>query len=325
MSFFGMMKEKWKNEHRERTHFDNLLVARLRMFKWNGIPEGFERFFELYSSGTGSFCVYPKNGNSTKDFWVFKCPSLAGTLDQFGWGTQVNATTENGEFSLENTPVEDAIVCWNNSARVPDYELVETAYALTQTDKAIMVNTKLSGFAPLFTAPDSKVQKQIEEVLNALYDGNVRAVVGSEVTEAMALLGKKDMQTLAIDTITPQRVQYVQYLAMSKDTILRTFYNTFGIDISNINKQAQVNTEELNGWSGYSEIRKQDMLDQRKDFCDRVNARWGTSWSVELNAPFAQETAQFEATDPATSNDTSEEKPPSEARETPSDGDSGKE
>lgn len=322
MSFFGKMKEKWKNEAREATHFNNLMLARLRMFKWNGIPDGYDRFFELYASYTGYFAVTPKKPNSTEDFWVYRDVSFTGKLDQFGWGTCVSATTQNGDHDLVDVPIEDAIVCWNNSMRRPDMEMMETAYALAQTDKAIMVNTKLSGFAPLFSAPNSKVQAQIEAVLNDLYDGNVRAVIGSEVAEAMMMIAtKKDTPAFSIDSITPQRVQYVQYLAQSKDYILRNFYNTFGIDISTVNKQAQVNTEEINGWSGYSEIRKQDMLDQRKAFCDRVNARYGTSWSVELNAPFAQETAQFEAGADNTGKDASEDKPPTEARETPSDGD----
>jgi hypothetical protein len=60
-----------------------------------------------------------------------------------------------------------------------------------------------------------------------------------------------------------------------------------------VNKQAQVNEDELNGWSGYSEVLKQNMLRERQSFCKRVNARYGTNWSVDLQTPYKQETKQF--------------------------------
>ena len=296
MSFFAKLKEKYKNEAREHTAYNMLLLSLCSMFKWNIFPdndlnnENFNRFFERYLHQTGSFAVIPGKPKDGSGWYVIPEPSLAGDLDQFGWGVKVSGPTRNGEFTLDSVSRDDAIVCFNNSNRIPDFEMIEYAYALSQIDKAILVNTKLSGFAPVFDAPDSKSAAAINEILTNLYNGEIKAITSQPKNQ---MLDDKERNVLSIDTITPQRVQYVQYLSQLYDNMLRRFYNTFGIDITNVNKQAQVNEDELNGWSGFSEIVKQNMLRERQNFCKRVNARYGTNWSVDLQTPYKQETEQF--------------------------------
>ena len=180
-----------------------------------------------------------------------------------------------------------------------------------QIDKAIMVNTKLAGFAPLFSTNNSKTQSVLESILDSLYDGNIRAIVGNETMEAI-LNGRTEANTVSIDSITPQRVQYVQYLSQCYDNMLRRFYNLFGVDIAAVNKQAQVNTEEINGWSGFAEIMKQDRLKQRQEFCKQLNKLFGLNVSVRFRTPYREETEQFMDAS------TSEEKPTVEEPETPS-------
>lgn len=307
MSYFAKLREKYKNEARERTAYNMLLLSLCSMFKWNIFPdndthnENFNRFFERYLHQTGSFAVIPGKPKDGSGWYVIPEPSLAGNLDQFGWGMQVSGPTRNGEFTLDSVSRDDAIVCFNNSNRAPDFELIEYAYALREIDKAILVNTKLSGFAPLFDAADQKTANAINEILSSLYNGEIKAISSENIKEA--LLGGSERTTLSIDTITPQRVQYVQYLSQLYDNMIRRFYNTFGVDITNVNKQAQVNEDELNGWSGFSEIMKQNMLRERQNFCKRVNARYGTSWSVDLQTPYKQETEQFLASPDDSSND----------------------
>lgn len=298
MSFFAKLKERTKNEARERTYYNQLLVSLTSMFKWKGLPLttgkiDFSRFFERYLHQTGSFAVIPGKPKDGSGWFVVPEPGLSDDIDQFGWGTKVNGTTQNGEFQLVDVSQDDAIICWNNSNRTPDFELIEYAYALREIDKAILVNTKLSGFAPLFDAADQKTANAINEILTSLYNGEIKAISSENIKDA--LLGNSERSTLSIDTITPQRVQYVQYLSQLWDNMVRRFYNLYGVDITNVNKQAQVNSAELNGWSGYAEILKNDMLRQRQDFCERVNARYGTDWSVELQTPYKQETEQYEA------------------------------
>lgn len=297
MSFFAKLKERVKNEARERTYYNQLLTSVCSMFKWNGLPKttgnvDFSRFFERYLHQTGCLAVIPGKPKDGSGWFVIPEPSFSGDLDQFGWGTKLDGPTRNGEYQLIQASQDDAIVCWNNSNRIPDFELIEYAYALREIDKAILVNTKLSGFAPLFDAADQKTANAINEILTSLYNGEIKAISSENIKEA--LLGGSDRSTLSIDTITPQRVQYVQYLSQLWDNFVRRFYNLYGVDITNVNKQAQVNTEELNGWSGYAEILKNDMLRERQDFCERVNARYGTEWSVELQTPYKQETEQYE-------------------------------
>lgn len=310
MSYFARLKEKYKNEARERTAYNMLLLSLCSMFKWNIFPdnethnENFNRFFERYLHQTGSFAVIPGKPADGSGWYVIPEPSLAGNLDQFGWGTQVSGPTRNGEFTLDSVSRDDAIVCFNNSNRIPDFEMIEYAYALSQIDKAILVNTKLSGFAPVFDAPDTKSAAAINEILTNLYNGEIKAITSQQKNQ---ILDEKERNVLSIDTITPQRVQYVQYLSQLYDNMLRRFYNTFGIDITNVNKQAQVNEDELNGWSGFSEIMKQNMLRERQNFCNRVNARYGTSWSVELQTPYKQETEQFLASPDESTDDSKDE------------------
>lgn len=324
MSYFAKLKERVKNEARERTYYNQLLNSLCSMFKWTGLPKttgkvDFSRFFERYLHQTGCFAVIPGKPKDGSGWFVVPEPSFSGDLDQFGWGTKLDGPTRNGEYQLVQASQDDAIVCWNNSNRVPDFELIEYSYAFREIDKAILVNTKLSGFAPIFDAADQKTANAINEILSSLYNGEIKAISSDNIKEA--LLGGSERSTLSIDTITPQRVQYVQYLSQLWDNMVRRFYNLYGVDITNVNKQAQVNSEELNGWSGYAEILKNDMLRERQDFCERVNARYGTSWSVELQTPYKQETEQYEA---ASEDPAPEDKPEQDGEETEKgDGDNG--
>lgn len=313
MSFFEKMKEKWKNEVREKMYYRQLLGSVTNMFAYDGLPTieetgiDYERYIERRASQTGCVC-----GDMIGDkLIIFPDPSFTGNEDFTGIGENVTATSENGQYQITEKPRTEVAILFNNTNHCPDTEVIAYANALMQIDKAIMVNTKLAGFAPLFSTNNSKTQSVLESILDSLYDGNIRAIVGNETMEAI-LNGRTEANTVSIDSITPQRVQYVQYLSQCYDNMLRRFYNLFGVDIAAVNKQAQVNTEEINGWSGFAEIMKQDRLKQRQEFCKQLNKLFGLNVSVRFRTPYREETEQFMDAS------TSEEKPTVEEPETPS-------
>ena len=285
MSLYQKMKQKVKNEASEATYFNFLLDALCRMFKWGGLP--FEsRWFEIYLHCDRYFGTQ-KSDATPEGYVIVPEPALNGELNQFGIGTHAEGVTRGGGFQLNGEIGKDVAICYNNTARCMDFDILQYANYLAQIDKAIMINTKLSGLAPILCATNSKTEKQINDLLNFLLDGNVKAIQSEDVIKALQAGGGDGVYS--VDITHPERIRNVQYQSQLWDNLLRRFFNKYGLNVQNTNKMAQVSQDEVNAWDGYSWILPVDMLEERQKFCTEANRIFGTNWSVDFAEPWKQE------------------------------------
>ena len=283
---FERMCDKMQTVTTEMTYFYSLLGSLCSMFEWEGLPVE-QRHLEEYLHINASFGVQPSDAVPEGYIFVPE-PSRDGIpmLDQFAEGMHVHGVTLGGGHELDGYLDRDVCICYNNSMHVPDWDMSITASYLTAVDRAILVNTRLSGFAPILGAQDSKTHKELESILDQLLGGEVKVFKDME-TEP--LLQPQAAPIYSLELTKPERIQSVQYHSQLWMDLLRRFYAKFGIDIQETNKRAQVSLDEANSLDAYSWILPLDMLRQREEFCEHARRLWGVDWSVRFSPLWQQE------------------------------------
>ena len=75
--------------------------------------------------------------------------------------------------------------------------------------------------------------------------------------------------------------QSIVDIYQTRDRILKSFYNDIGVRTA-VEKRTNMITPEITANDGLLQLNISDMLNERKLGCDRVNAMYGTNWSVRL-------------------------------------------
>lgn len=278
-SRYERMCQKRQNLASELTYFDFLLTALCAMFRWDGIPVE-QRHLEEYLHTSTNFACQPSD--KVPEGYLF-APDAGrdSMLDQFAEGLHVHGVTLGGGYQVDGIIDKEVLVCYNNSLHVMDFDIIQYANYLMTVDKAMLVNTKLSGFAPILCAQDSKSQKSLEGLIQSLLDGYPAVVKDAETFDRLLNDGKNPLYSISITE--PQRAANVQYQSQLWFDFLKRFFAKYGIDVTTTNKRAQVTSEEINALDAYSWILPLDMLTQRQQFCDKANALWGTNWSCRFS------------------------------------------
>lgn len=285
---YERMQEKMQNFLTEWNYFDFLLASLCSMFEWEGLPVE-QRHLEEYLHMFGSFAVQ-RSDKVPEGFLFAPDPGRGDTLDQFGEGLVVHGATWGEAFTIEGKINEDVIVCYNNTTHTPDFDMMLYSRYLSTVDRAIMTSTKLSVFAPVFCTPDSKSQKEMEDIIDRLLEGEIKVF---KDVEKEPLLQDQAQPLYSIDAVDPKRIETVQYHSQLWMDMLRRFFAKYGIDIQSTNKRAQVSNDEANALDAYSWIMPLNMLKEREAFCERINTVFGTSWSVRFSELWMQEYDQY--------------------------------
>lgn len=283
---YERMAQEMKNCMSEMNYFNFLLEALCGMFKW-GTKSGADfpveqRHLEEYLHCNAAFAV--QESKEVPEGFLFApepCRDGVPDLDQFAEGNHVHAVTLGGGHEIDGYINETVVICYNNVLHTMDFNAFQYANYLASVDRAILVNTKLSGFAPILLATDSKNQKSLENMLQQLISGEVGVIKESEMFEN--LLQANQLQTASIDIVQPARISNVQYQSQLWYDFLRRFFSIYGIDIQTNNKRAQVTQDETNALDAFSWIAPLDMLHERQEFCKRANAVFGTDWTCEFS------------------------------------------
>ena len=287
------MKAKEKQLIRERSYFSYLLTSLSSMFKWGypeSLPDTTPRFLEEYLHISGGFgCTVTKN---EKDMpLIAECPSRTGQLDQFGDGNTIEGVTRNGE-SISGEVDKDIVMCYNNSDRIPDLDLIRYADGFSQVDKAIMANVRWTILAPVLCTKDDRTTKAIERLVDDMLDGKLKCITSEDVLDALS--GGRGDGVYSVDITHPERIKNVQYQSELYDVLFRRFFNKYGLNIQNTSKHAQATTDEVHGLDSVAWVLALNMLNERERFCEKMNELTGREeWSVEFNEPWKSEYERF--------------------------------
>lgn len=285
---YEKMKAKQKNLIRQRSYFSYLLTALCSAFKWT-LPEGVEeRWIERYLHISGNFGVQK---TTDKGYLVAECPSRVGDLDQYGDGKRVEGVTRGNGYQIAGEFGTEVLMCYNNSDRMPDLDLIRYADGFSQVDKAIMANVRWSILAPVLCSKDDKTTKRISELVDDMLDGKLKCITSEDVLEA--LNGSRGDGVYSIDITHPERIKNVQYQSELYDVLLRRFFNKYGLNIQNSSKHAQASTDEVHGLDAVSWVLILDMLKERQEFCKQATALWGDTWDCVLSDVWQSEYDRF--------------------------------
>lgn len=166
--------------------------------------------------------------------------SYTGKLDADGRGKEYIVTLQNGE-QYKGTIGKDVVVCaWNNTRTSSIPKLDRMADFLSDIDVSLKMNLKYSRVCPIPIVSTEQEEKSMQKVLNDLWNGVTRIF---KRTQAVDLSGVKKEDVLNLTN--PETAVYLQNLSRLHDEIIRRVYMEFGIEVTNKDKGAQLNTEEL--------------------------------------------------------------------------------
>lgn len=174
-------------------------------------------------------------------------------------------------YSGKRTIGSDCVIINNTSIRTPSYMHVHHyATLLAHTEVTLvdmLVDARDNGGVPIATT-----QKQFQSI--RAYQ-NKRFIGKYGVVTDMGGLG---IEYAGSDRKTAQNISEIME---ARNKLVRAFYTDIGVR-SNFEKRSNVNSAEVEGNTSALEFNVADLLEQRQLGCEKVNALFGTNWSVHI-------------------------------------------
>jgi hypothetical protein len=133
---------------------------------------------------------------------------------------------------------------------------------------------------------NEKEKTQIEEIFSAIERGDLKAVTSmkNDIEKLMSPYtdtGDNDIKTIELTDV--EKSNNIQYLTLLRNSLKEFFYTKYGHSIRNTAKVAQQSKDEVNDLSVTSLILPTNMLKNRKQGWERVNALFGTNYTCEFS------------------------------------------
>ena len=218
-----------------------------------------------------------KNGDLYADV-----TTLGGDIDIYGFATDGLIRTRNGKEEIRGKVGEDIILGWNNSERVPTFDLYRYAELFTEIEKSWKNNVIYSRIHPVPVAKSAKMKQIIDKIIIDNKESDSSETIVNDISFADEVNGngvKLDVLTLT----DPDGVERLQYLSKAYDDLLRRWWNEYGMDMQSTGKMAQQTTAELEGYKAYSMITPCDMLQCRQEWAQQVNEKFGTEFDYHFS------------------------------------------
>lgn len=167
---------------------------------------------------------------------------------------------------------EEVIVIDNNILRNPLFDLIHH-YAIILAHNEVtyihtMVNARSANGVPI--ASTVKQKKSIKEFIGKVFNGQYDVVTD---------IGNMGIEYAGAHTGTAIGAEE---LWNARERILASFLSDIGVK-TGLDKRSNSVVDEVNAGTPSMLINLNDMLESRKEGFERVNKRFGTSWTVELN------------------------------------------
>ena len=266
------------NEIRLQSHIEELFAIVTNMFTYTGIPVS-TRLIERFLCFCGSIGFQMIDGKLECGQYVRN-----GEIGTDGLPTGGHIICLNGTQGKMSKLNDNLVVAYNNKALTPDYDLFRQASLLNDCDISMLYNVLYSRLVPLPVARTNKQKDTINECITNILNGKITTIIDDNLLKDLL-----DGQSNKIDTVEltkPENVQNLQYLSKYYDDILRRVCTRYGQPMQTTGKMAQLTTEEIQGYSTYSQITPHDKKECREKMIDDLNKVFGLNASVELSIPF---------------------------------------
>lgn len=237
------------------TYYNKSLERDSILFKWksDSLKLPYNPEFYLTEHGSIGYLIKEKK-------WVIG--TFTGIMDEYGdFTTYVyhSLNTEDVQTG-EATNHKDVIVCGNTILYRPFVE--ERKYyseMKEETDKSILcqlLNTRLN---KALVALNDKQKRQIEAAYEKVINGFPMIIVTSLLD---------DLQS--VDLNDPREIDKMQYLSSFFQTMEKREANDFGIDLENLDKRAQVSTDEIKQYDDVTTMEYLIMYESRMRFVEEM-------------------------------------------------------
>lgn len=261
--------------------FYKLLNYILGMFQYENVPASIpEREIEVNLIITGHAVFFRDVGD------LICIPTQIYDFDKYYNPTK--ATFGNVEVASKNLVFgRNAEVIYNNRIRGNILEAQDVdsglltfiqryARLLADVESTIdirLVNSRQSSFA---VAGSQQMADQIKGFYAQLESGKRDVITDNPIIEAFRnvdIAGKADTEK-------------VNDLLIARDKILATFFREIGVKFQQEQKKAQLTEDEVTADEQLLLINPLDMLHEREEGLDRVNAHFGTNIKVKINPAY---------------------------------------
>lgn len=284
MSLFWYPEINEKIKFEEKPDKDVLLssyvryfLARLQsMFKYDGLPDSIpQKWLENYLLCNG-FCVWLKNGEDL----IVTNAGIGDKPDVYYIPTKAIVTNPYTKPGVNGTYTRDVdcVVMFNDTYAQGILPLLRKYCSMMVENEITMGVADIMARASfILSAVDDTTKASAELFLKRLFEGRL-GVIG----EAPFLIGNQD-KALCIsdlsksdDTLT-NLIEYQQYLKAS-------LYNELGLQSNYNMKREAINSNESQLNEDMLHPLIDDMLRERREALEKVNAMFGTNITVDFNS-----------------------------------------
>ena len=253
-------------------NFDMLLSLAINRFRWEGLPETCDaRYFEKQLHRTGIATLSHRRGDDVPVFTTLNAMPY-GEYNMYGLPTKWRAVGYDGltDYEVDGTNGE---LCYYSYARVSPWNAIEIyARKMAHYERTEDVNLTQQMKPFIGIAPQEKRM----ELVNLL-----KQVEGGEP----AILGDDGLRQL-VDNVTVLDLKVpliTEELARSKQNVLSDALMFLGIPHLAFEKGERMIEDEARANTAPTDIMLLDCLDARREFCDKVNRKFGLNVRVFFN------------------------------------------
>ena len=289
--FYSKQKEKYIKDNRALYNWLYLWNVMNAQFSYQGLPdtlpseyiEGFLMSWGTVGIGEIDDALYAGSGGYTGQVngylpTDYECAIQGrGTIHGYAVGAAAN-----------NEPTEGnkIIVGWNNSLRAPDFDVIDLANVLTETQTSEDINLIFSRLLRIPIARNSKEKEQINSAIKAIIEGKIEAVSSAIDSLDKVVNGESPMQFL--DLVDIKDVDKLQYLNQFFDNKLKHFFQRHGYSYNITAKLAQQTNAEVHGGDDVSLIYPLEQLKYRKIMVENLNRVFGEKYGFTASVEFGE-------------------------------------
>lgn len=245
MNEFEIISDKYKVERKINYNivYNNLVNSIINMFEFKGFPESVRPDMLMRYLWCNGAAAIPLDIDEPP---VCLC-SLGGNIDAYGYGTEVNYTTQNGKGSGKGVIGKDVALFKNNTYMYPEFYILQTAKLLCEVRTSLNANIINSRLAPLGKARNDAEKAELEKAFDDIYKGKPHVVnlQRGPFDSASGETVRDNELTEGLTKVSDSA--YIPYLSQVEDDIIQKFYYHYGLNLKDVNKRSQVTSEELQG------------------------------------------------------------------------------
>ena len=280
------LSDKYIKKTTRFAYMTDLIIFLQSMFKHdienmsldNGIPIG---TIEKYLI-TNGICAFTKHNDKI----VVGVASTVG-ITPYSVGDTVIITLEDATV-LERKIGIDATVMYNNTLRLPDFNVVKYADMFTEVDtslKCLLHNTRLH---PIPIAKDRQTKTQIESALKDIDCGKPTSILSENILED--LISNTKSETIPVANITDVNASdKIQYVSNYYNDLRKRFFTMYGHAMINTSKLAQQSQSEVKDMDYISMVLPHNMLHSRLQGYDCLNKLFNTNYTCDFSDTWKQE------------------------------------